>query len=125
MASQLFKNHVPLDILISFLNSCTDEKYTFGRDAYKKSCINGSLDCFLNKLKDFYFSSKQYYVNRKMSYKNIVTIIRQVCKHLNIPYTSKILYGKSSYEIIYYIYPDHGLTDIVADQQLSHNGIAF
>ena len=123
MTSQLFKNDVPLDILINFLNSCTDEKYTFGKDAYKKSCINGSLDCFLNNLKVFYFSSKQYYVTRKMSYKNIITIIRQLCKHLNIQYISKILYDKSSYEIIYYLYPV--LEDTIAHQQLSHNGIAF
>lgn len=125
MTSQLFKSVFPKNILINYLNSCADETYIFSRDSYKKSCINGSLESFLDKLKDFYFPSKQYYVTRKMSYKNIVTIIRQVCKYLNIQYISKILYDKSSYEIIYYIYPEYNLTDIVADQQLPHNGVAF
>lgn len=125
MTSQLFKNVVPADILITFLKSCTDDNYVFGKDAYKKACINGSVDRFLLNLKEFYFSSKQYYVTRKMSHKNIITVIRQLCNHLNIPYTSKILYSKSSYEIVYCIYPQNVLKDIVADQQLSHNGIAF
>lgn len=62
-----------------------------------------------------------------MSYKNLVTIIRHVCNNLKIAYTSKILYEKSDYEIVYYINikKEDELTNIVADDQFTHNGIAF
>lgn len=125
MTSQLFKNKVPLDILTTLLKSCCDESYMIGKDAYKKGCLCGAIDIFINNLKDMYFPSKQYYVTRKMSYKNLITIIRQLCNHLNIPYSSKILYNKSSYEIVYYISLDSVLTNVVADEQFPHNGIAF
>ena len=125
MVGQLFKTDVPIDILVNFLQSCTDGTNTFGKDAYKKACISGSINIFLDSLKDYYFTSKQFYITRKMSYKNIVTIIRHVCNHLNVHYSSKIFYTKSSYEIVYYIKPPIVLTDIITNKQLSHDGIAF
>ena len=125
MASQLFKEEVSIDILVNLLQSCTDETNAFGKDAYKKACISGSINIFLDSLKDYYFTSKQFYITRKMSYKNIVTIIRHVCNHLNVHYSSKIFYTKSSYEIVYYIKPPIVLTDIITNKQLSHDGIAF
>jgi hypothetical protein len=125
MGDQLFKTDVPYDILDDFLQSCTDDTNAFGKDAYKKACLSGSINIFLDRLKDYYFTSKQIYITRKMSYKNIVTIIRHVCNHLNVQYTSKIFYTRSSYEIVYYIKPLIVLTDIITNKQLSHNGIAF
>ena len=127
MTSQLFKDSVPNDILLTLLQSCTDTDtdihYIFGKHSYKKGCINGAVEIFLLRLKEFYFPSKQYYVTRKMSYKNIVTVIRQVCNSKNIPYSTKIVYDSSSYSIIYYIYPE--LSNVVTNQQFSHNGVAF
>ena len=125
MASQLFKEKIPLDILVNFLHSCTDETNAFGKDAYKKALMCGSIYIFLDCMKELYFTSKQFYVTRKMSYKNTVTIIRHVCNHLNIQYSSKIFYTKSTYEIVYYINLQSMLTDIITDKQLPHNGIAF
>ena len=125
MASQLFKEEVSIDILVNLLQSCTDETNAFGKDAYKKACICGSIYIFLDSLKECYFTSKQFYVTRKMSYKNIITIIRHVCNHLNIHYSSKIIYTKSSYEIVYYINHKHILTDVITNKQFPHNGIAF
>jgi len=31
--------------------------------------------------------------------------LRQICKYNHLPFTSKIKYDKSNYEINYYIYP--------------------
>ena len=125
MESQLFKGEVSKDILLNLLKSCTDDTNTFGKDAYKKACICGSIYIFLDSLRECYFASKQFYVTRKMSYENTVTIIRHVCNHLNIPYSSKIFYNRSSYEIIYFINIHNNLTDIITDNELSHDGIAF
>ena len=124
MSSQLFKDNVPNDILLTFLKSCTDTYFVFGKDSYKKGCINGSVDIFLTRLREYYFPSKHYYVTRKMSYKNIITVIRQVCNFSNIEYSSRIVYDNSSYSIIYYICLPTSTTTCT-DQQFSHNGIAF
>ena len=127
MTSQLFKEKIPLDIFIVFLKSCSvtkDETYTFGTIAYKKACFVDSIVPFINKLKLYYYSSKQHYIERKMTQKNLITVIRQVCKYMNIPYISKMIYVKSSYEIVYYIYMNN-LTNTIAEKQFSHNGIAF
>ena len=47
-----------------------------------------------------------------MSYKNIITIIRQICKYHHIPFTNRIKYEHSKYEIIYIIYLPAPITDI-------------
>ena len=39
-----------------------------------------------------------------MTYKNTLTIIRQILNSLYIPYSSKIIYNKSKYTINYIIY---------------------
>ena len=54
MVGQLFKTDVPIDILVNFLQSCTDGTNTFGKDAYKKACISGSINIFLDSLKISY-----------------------------------------------------------------------
>lgn len=128
MTSQLFNEKIPLDILIDFLKSCSvakDETYTFGVIAYKKACFVDSIVPFINRLKLYYYSSKQHYIERKMTHKNLITIIRQTCNHMNIPYISKIVYCKSSYEIVYYICTNNSLTYTIANKQLPHNGVAF
>ena len=59
---------------------------------------------FCEDLKKYYFSSKYFYLERDMIYKNFVTIIRQICKYHHIPFTSSIKYNKSKYDIYYFIY---------------------
>ena len=63
-----------------------------------------NLDNFYNQIKQYYFKSKLFYLERDKTYKNFVTILRQICKYHAIPYTSKILYSKSTYEIKYFIF---------------------
>ena len=65
-----------------------------------------SIKNFIENLKQYYHNSKQFYLNRPITYKHFLTILRQVCNHLCIPYTSKILYNKSKYNIIYIIFLD-------------------
>lgn len=108
MTSQLFKSKVSKDDFISFLTSCceVDENnnvYIFSNDSYKRAHLSKTIQPFLELITEYYHKSKQYYVLRKMNYTRFVTIVRQICKSIGIPYVSKIKYNKSSYEIIYYI----------------------
>ena len=113
--SQLFRKPVPISTLIDFLETNGYKRLNgiiFSKASFKKSQMFGTLDPFLNGIKDFYRKSKQKYATRAMSYKNIITIIRQICKYHHIPFTNRMKYENSTYEIIYIIYIPVPITDI-------------
>ena len=112
MPSQLFKEPFPLEILFDFLSKVCEKEhsyYKFNSDAYKRANLDDTLSLFLEKIKPYYHIAKRKYVDRKQSYSNFVTILRQLCNNQNVGYTSKIFYSKSKYEIIYYINPQSQL----------------
>ena len=109
MSNQIFKEMVPNELFTDFIKSVGfkyNNYYVINPDSYKKSKFIGNLDSFIESIKPYYYESKQYYLNRKMSYKNMVTIIRQILKKNNIKYVNKIHYQNSDYTIQYYIYID-------------------
>jgi hypothetical protein len=106
----LFKSSIHNSILIKlFQDTCikskTDNSYVFNNDSYKKGIFNQTIPLFIETCKSHYNPSKQHYLERKMSFNYFITILRQICKHNKIKYTSKILYDKSDYIITYYFYP--------------------
>jgi hypothetical protein len=106
MTSQIFKNPIPNDIFIGFLNEIAlknNNKYIINTICYKKGMYNGIVEKFIEQCKPYYYLSKRKYLERKLTYSSFVTIIRQICNHNKITYTSQIKYDKSTYEIIYYI----------------------
>lgn len=106
-SSQIFKSELPIDKVINLIDKIAikhNNYYTLNNDAYKKGIFNGDIQPFINECKQYYHISKQKYLTRPLTYNSFITIIRQICKYLNIRYTSKIKYEKSSYDIIYNIY---------------------
>ena len=107
--SQLFQNKYSKEHFYEFLNKyCEVEKNNliFCKAALKRAKLdNNAVNKFCEDLKNYYFPSKHFYLERDPLYKNVATITRQICKYLLIPYTSRIKYSKSKYEIIYVIYP--------------------
>lgn len=110
--SQVFKNYFSSSILFDFLDSCCTKSndkdfinyYEFNNTSFKKAKFEEKeLNKFYKTIKPYYHNSKNFYVNREKTYKNFVTIIRQICKFLKITYKSKIKYRNSSYSIIYFI----------------------
>ena len=109
MSNQIFKENVPDELLINFVKSVGfkhNDYYIINPDSYKKSKFIGNIEEFIESVKPYYYESKKFYLNRKMSYKNLITIIRQILKKNNIKYISKIHYQNSDYSIQYYIYID-------------------
>lgn len=107
MSSQLFKTNVPIELFTALLETnCTKHNnyYLFNNASFKKGILNESIEAFIDNIKDFYHLSKQKYLTNKRSYNMFTTIIRQICKSNNIVFTSQILYDKSKYEIVYYIF---------------------
>jgi hypothetical protein len=107
MSSQIFKQPVPNAILFEFLENTsvkTEKKYIFNKIAFKKGSIDNIIDKFMQNCKQYYFSSKQKYLDRKVTYNSLTTILRQICNYNKITYTSQIKYDKSNYDIEYYIF---------------------
>lgn len=107
MSSQLFKTNVSIDLFTSFLElNCIrhNNYYLFNNASFKKGLLNDSIEAFIIKIKECYHLSKQKYLTNKRSYNMFTTIIRQICKNHNIVFNSQILYDKSKYEIVYYIF---------------------
>ena len=52
----------------------------FQKHPLRKQKMFNHLEDFIKSLHGYYFNSKNYYITREMTYKNIVTIIRQLCK---------------------------------------------
>jgi hypothetical protein len=62
-----------------------------------------TLSQFISLLKDHYYLSKRKYIDRPLTYKFFLTLIRQLCNAHHIQYSTKLVYDKSTYEIEYCI----------------------
>ena len=123
--SQKFKYNVPIELLIDFLNiNCFYTKvdtqdtqdtsgnlqsgcegyYLFNKESYKRAILNGSLPCFLRIIKDFYFDSKKFYVDKCINYTKFLTIIRQLCTFLHIHFDKVTTYFRSENQMSYKVY---------------------
>jgi hypothetical protein len=107
MKSQIFKNNIPNEMLFDFLNkTCVknNNHHSFDKSAYKKGLFNNEIPMFIDRCKPYYHLSKQHYLEKLITFNSLATILRQICNHNKITYTSKMKYDKSDYEIVYYIY---------------------
>ena len=106
MNSQLFKEIVPYQILLQFLNeNChiEDGFHVFSKVNFRKANFHNRVKPLCESIVNYYHVSKRYYVNRTMDYCRFTTILRQLCRLHNLPYTSRMIYNKSTYDILYYI----------------------
>lgn len=107
MFSQLFKTRVELSVFIDFLSPICDikeDKYIFNNESFKKANLFNKIEPFIEICRKHYHKVKQKYIDRKMSYNNLITILRQIAKSHNIEYKSNIKYSKSNYNIEYIFY---------------------
>ena len=106
MTSQIFKIEPPIKTFHEFIqNNATfsSSKYLFSKSSFKKAQLKKQIEPFIDDIKHCYFISKKMYVEREMKYKNLITIIIQICRYHHIPFSSNIKYSKSKYEITYSI----------------------
>jgi hypothetical protein len=85
----------------------TDKYYLVDMNAYRKIMYNQERCAkFITDILEYYHSSKQFYVTRKISYNSFTNVVRQICKSNNIMFTSQIKYNESKYNIDFFIYFD-------------------
>lgn len=107
MSKQIFREKVPSKILFDLLELIclkTHNYFLFDMNAFKKIIFNKYHESLLEELKPYYHLGKRFYLEREVSYNMITTILRQICKHNAIMYTSQIKYNESNYNIQYMIY---------------------
>jgi len=107
MSSQLFRKIIPKDILFDLLEKVclkTDKYYLFDLNAYKKLVFYEYYERFKRAIRPYYNLSKQFYVERKLTYNSFTNILRQICKSNNIMFTSQIKYNESKYNIDFLVY---------------------
>ena len=118
MNSQLFKKTLPISTLIKFIDdNCVREGkfHVFSKTCFRRAVYHDRIQPFCNILTDCYHNSKKYYIEREMDYTKFTTVLRQVCKLHNLPYASRIVYDKSTYDIHYYIQLGDEFTDLDND----------
>ena len=107
MSTQIFKNGIPNENLFNLLEQIclkNEKHYTFNIEAYKRGVFKEVIQNFITDCTSYYHLSKRKYLERKTSYNNFTTVLRQICNFNQIKYTSQIIYDKSTYGIVYYIY---------------------
>ena len=104
---QLFKSSPDKEYFTNFIQThCHKERnyYKLNNDIYKQMVFKNIIQDFFNEIRPHYHISKQIYLDRKMTYTRFITIIRHICKKLDITYTSVMKYSNSTYQIDYLIY---------------------
>lgn len=108
MKNQIFRADVPNALLFSLLDRLcmkTEKYYYIEYTSFRKFMFDEEArDAWLTSLRPYYHESKRYYLDRKMTYNGFINLVRQICKKNHIPFTSKIHYNKTSYNIDYYIF---------------------
>ena len=107
MTNQLFKKNVPKNILFDLLEQIclkTETYYVVDENAYRKLLFHKLNIPFAETMKEYYYSSKQFYATRKMTYNSFINIVRHICKNQNIIYVSHTRYSDSDYNIDYHVY---------------------
>lgn len=109
MLKQIFKLQVPISCLYNLLDKiCTkyENYYLVNIDSYKKMLFHTYENTFIEELREYYHTSKHFYLDRKLTYNSFTNIIRQICKSNNLNFASKIKYNESKYNIEFFIYFD-------------------
>lgn len=100
---KLFKSQIPKTLLFQLLNKVTDkDEYIIDKAFFKK--LQPFLPDFLADCDDYYLESQKKYIQKKpFLYKCFLTVVRQICNNNEIPFSYKLKYMHSTYEIIYYV----------------------
>ena len=73
-------------------------------NAYRKMLFHNYHIDFFDTIREFYFLGKQFYIDRQITYRSFTNVIRQICKHNSLIYTSQMKYNESKYNIDFFIY---------------------
>ena len=91
------------ELLKHFIHN--NNEYILTYDCFKSLEIYDIPRKFVENLKEYYYPHKHFYLNRNLTYKRFGTVLRQVSRHLNLKFSSKVKYSNNNHSIIYVISP--------------------
>jgi hypothetical protein len=77
------------------------EKLNIDIVTFKRLKFYNILDNIRSILRPFYLDKYKYYIDRNIGYNEFLTIIRQLCKFMNVPYLIEIKYLLNEKVIFY------------------------
>ena len=96
-------NHLNKICMIDSNHESDINQIVITKALFKRAEMHNLIKPFIETIKEHYYLSKQYYIDRQINYNNFITIIRQLCNVNDIKYVSTIVYSKSNYEVEYTI----------------------
>jgi hypothetical protein len=107
----IFKSPVPMETLYEFLDKfciknakCKNKYYLLDATAFRKIQYHITwYNSFVQQIAPYYHTSKQMYLTRPLTYNNLVTIIRQICKMNDVIFFKRVSYSKDDYNNDYTI----------------------
>jgi hypothetical protein len=117
-SQKLLRTPIPNELFYDFIQKVSHKMpnsnhYLIDMSAYKKATYcdeshtmqtDSLLQKFCNDLMPYYCKDKQFFLTRKMTYNNLNTILRQICRHNDIECKINRKYDKSKTQIVYCIY---------------------
>ena len=104
--SSIFCKEYPKENIEQFIKDIaskqSNDDYFFDINLFKKAKFNNQIKPFIESLDEFYKRKYKYYLTRDNTFKNLLTIMRQLCKYHDIPYYKKIKYQHNDYNIVYF-----------------------
>lgn len=97
-------NHYLIDLSAYKKATYCDEEHSLNEEPHEHESSPSLLQKFCQDLMPYYCKDKQFFLTRKMSYNNLNTILRQICRHNSIECRSERKYDKSKTHIVYYIH---------------------
>lgn len=91
---------------------CEDETPVLPPSSSSSSSSSSLLQKFCKDLLPHYCKDKHFFLTRKMSFNNLNTLLRQICRHNSIECKSERKYDKSKTQIVYYIHDKLNANDI-------------
>lgn len=86
---------------VNYLNILDQGVFTIDSITFKRIKFYNILDKIRDILRPFYLNKYKYYVDREINYPEFLTIIRQICKFMKIPYSIQVKYLLNE-KLIYY-----------------------
>ena len=107
MCDQVFKKDIPISILFNLLEQIclkTEKYYFLDQNAYKKLLFHNLFADFKTELREYYYVSKRFYIDREITYRAFANVVRQVARYTNVRFESEVKYHQSKYHMNYLIY---------------------
>lgn len=107
MPTFVFKKKLPPHLLKNFLDPIcikNNTQYIVNYETLKRAKYNNHYIDFINMIRPYYYTSKQYYLDDPTPYKRFLTILRQLCKYNKFTYISTTVYDRGKASLEYRIY---------------------